>query len=116
MEAEYACDANILTISCAERNKTIRIDSAYYGQYYGRACAEDCCAPYPEDCVESMEVHAPGDWYILTTTCNGEETCQLQNPGTDVLTCLAPYDSDYALVYYSCIPGRYFLYVYGGML
>ena len=104
----FACNQDFISLSCTN-NRTINVTSAYYAQYT-QACSDACCPPHPEDCKESMEENAEGDWYILTSLCNDQTSCQFENPGRDVPSCVEPYQSNYALVYFSCLPGKCLLW------
>ena len=99
----FACNQGIISLSCTN-NRTINAISAYYAQY-NQNCSNICCPPHPEDCKESMENNASVDWIALTLVCNNQTSCEFENPGRDVPSCVEPYQSNYALVYFSCLPG-----------
>ena len=103
----FACNQDIISLSCPS-NRTINVTSAFYAQYT-QACSDTCCPPYPGDCKESMEENAPVDWNALTTVCNNQTSCQFENPGRDVESCEEPYHSNYALIYFSCLPGKFLM-------
>ena len=82
----------------------IYVISAYYAQYT-QTCSDSCCPPHPGDRKESMEENASVDWIALTLVCNNQTSCEFENPGRDVPSCAEPYQSNYALVYFSWLPG-----------
>ena len=102
--SEYACTFESMSLNCTG-GKNISLLSAYYAQYQG-LCTEGCCVPHPADCSELMEENAPVDWAALQLACVNQTSCTFTNPGGTVGSCAYPYYSDYAIVYYSCIPGK----------
>ena len=100
----YACTFEVLNLTCPSE-KTISVTSAYFAQYNEPCESYDCCTPYPGDCSELMETEAPLSWTALLATCNNRTTCSIENPGVSVQSCAEPYNSDYAIAYYSCLPG-----------
>ena len=99
----FACNLHTISLSCARGGK-INITSAEYAQYK-KSCSDTCCPPHPEDCKESMDETAPGDWNMLKSACNNKTSCRFQNPGDLLPSCERPYLSSYAMVYYSCSSG-----------
>ena len=101
----FAYTLDTITLSCTGE-KNISLLSAYYAQYKD-PCSDECCTLHPDDCSELMEDNAPVDWAALQLACNNQSSCTYTNPGSTVPSCADPYYSDYAIVYYSCLPGLF---------
>ena len=102
-QAGFACDLDIVTLYCAD-DKTIDIESAYYG-VYADACDVDCCGATSADCTESLEETAPVDWTVLLAGCQNRTFCQFEHPGRTLSSCNENVCSDYVIVTYTCQPG-----------
>ena len=97
----FANNGNTMTLSCPS-TRTITVQSGYYGQY-DVSCDQPGCPPNPTNCKESIENNTPSDWETLTESCNEKTTCDWDISSREVASCGGT--SDYALVYYSCLPG-----------
>ena len=59
--------------------------------------------PHPtDDCTEEMSQLEFGALKVL---CDGQESCEYENPGALLLSCVDPYLSNYLSVYYTCQSG-----------
>ena len=104
----HGCYLGTVSLVCPE-GKTILVTSAVYGQFSYECLQTDieCCPPHiVDDCTESMEDAAPGDWLLLKEVCDGQVTCELPMNGGALNTCSAPMSADYATVFYQCVPGK----------
>ena len=98
----FACTSDIVTLSCPS-NRTIFVTSAYYGQY-NIPCG-DCCPPNPGlDCTVDMEENRPSNWFTIKALCDNQTSCQVDNFGSAIDECQEGYNSDYAQVFYDCLP------------
>ena len=98
----FACTSDIITLSCPN-NRTIFATSAYYGMH--NIPCDDCCPPNArDDCTVLMEEGRPLDWLGIKELCDNQTSCQLDNFGSVIDECLAGYTSDYAQVFYDCLP------------
>ena len=99
----FACTSDVVALSCPN-SRTIFVTSAFYGQYYHQ-CDDECCPPNPRyDCSVNIEDDTPGDWLIIEALCDGQTSCEIENLGSVISECQAGYTSDYAQVFYDCLP------------
>ena len=98
----FACTFDLTTLSCPS-GRTILATSAVYGRY-DKTCDDDCCAPNPkDDCTELVEENSPSDWLAIQALCDGQTSCEFENPGT-VLDDCSDQPSDYLQLFYDCLP------------
>ena len=98
----FACSFTSQTLSCPN-SRTIFVTSAYYGQYF-HPC-DDCCPANPQyDCTVDMEEDRLADWLEIKELCDNQISCQLDNSGSVIDECQAGYTSDYAQIFYDCLP------------
>ena len=50
-----------------------------------------------------MEENKPSDWLAIQALCDGETSCQFENPGTALADCASEL-SDYMQLFYDCLP------------
>ena len=100
----FACDSEFKTLFCLT-NRTIPVESGYYGQYM-QVWSKACCSAHVLDSQVSFEDNNPGDRSVLTAACDGKDRCEFQNPGRDAPSCASQYNSHYALIYKTCWPGK----------
>ena len=99
----FACTLGSMAISCPS-NRTILVTSGVYGVFDSpNSECTDCCAPNPQyDCTELVEEARPSDWLAIQALCDGQTSCEFENPGT-VLDDCSDEASDYMQLYYDCL-------------
>ena len=64
-----------------------------------------CCPPNPDyDCTVDMQEHRPFLWLTLKAQCDHQTSCQIKNSGSIINECREGYSSDYAQIFYDCLP------------
>ena len=108
VETTYTCLSGTLQLTCPG-DKIITDISAFYGQW-NDGCIEDdqCCDPTPNDCKEDMSQVAEhnADYQTIYNACNNQTSCAVQLYQTSLDSCNSPYIGEYALVNYTCFPGK----------
>ena len=104
-QAGFACVLDYATLYCPNE-RTINIDSAFYGSY-ATPCNTSCCVATSDDCTESIQGTAPVEWEALLLMCQGQEICSVENAGRVLTTCNNS-PNNYLIITYSCLPGILF--------
>ena len=105
--SRFQCSASQVNLTCPD-NQLIFITDAHYGQFGYTSTQDDltCKPPNPQyDCVEGMEENAPADWLLLKTLCDERSSCSFVTPIGVMTSCGESASSDYAVVFFQCLPG-----------
>ena len=51
-----------------------------------------------------MEEHRPSNWFTIKALCDNQTSCQVDNFGSVISECQEGYLSDYAQIFYDCLP------------
>ena len=51
-----------------------------------------------------MEEYRPSNWLTIKVLCDNQTSCQLENFGSIIDECQEGYTSDYAQIFYDCLP------------